>query len=104
MGGLTGLASEAFRRVMGEVQTRIRAKLEAALAPEKLDIVDESHRHAGHSGARPEGETHFKVAIVASVFAGKSRIERQRIVYAALAEELKERVHALALSTRAPSE
>ena len=89
---------------MGEIQDRIRRKLEAALAPESLDIVDESHRHAGHAGARPEGETHFKVAVVAGAFAGKSRIERQRLVHAVLAEELKDRVHALALSTRAPGE
>jgi BolA family transcriptional regulator, general stress-responsive regulator len=89
---------------MGEVQTRIRHKLEAALTPEKLEIVDESHRHAGHSGARPEGETHFKVEIVAGAFSGKSRVDRQRLVYGILAEELKERVHALALSTRAPGE
>jgi BolA protein len=89
---------------MGPVQATLRAKLEAALAPLRLDIVDESHRHAGHAGARPEGETHFKVEVVAAAFAGKSRVERQRLVYAILREELADRVHALQLTTRAPGE
>jgi BolA protein len=89
---------------MGEVQARIRRKLESALAPEKLDVIDESHRHAGHAGARPEGETHFRVEIVSAAFDGKSRVERQRLVYEILAEELKDRVHALALTTRTPGE
>jgi BolA family transcriptional regulator, general stress-responsive regulator len=89
---------------MGPVQSTLRAKLSAAFAPVRLDIIDESHRHAGHAGARPEGETHFRVEIVAAAFAGKSRVERQRLVYAALAEELKSRVHALQLTTRTPEE
>lgn len=83
---------------------RIRSKIEAALAPERLEIVDDSHKHAGHAGARPEGETHFTVTVVSGAFAGKSRVERQRMVYALLAEEMAERVHALALNTRAPGE
>ena len=65
---------------------KIRSKLEAALAPESLEIVDDSHKHAGHAGARPEGETHFTVTVVSDAFAGKSRVERQRMVYALLAE------------------
>jgi BolA family transcriptional regulator, general stress-responsive regulator len=102
---LTGMPTPAKgRSSMGEVQTRIRRKLEGALAPERLDIVDESDRHAGHAGARPEGETHFRVEIVSAAFDGKSRIDRQRLVYGVLAEELKERVHALALTTRTPGE
>lgn len=83
---------------------RIRRKLTDALAPSRLDVVDESHRHAGHSGARPEGETHFNVTVVSAAFEGRSRVERQRMVYALLADELAERVHALALTTRAPQE
>jgi BolA protein len=83
---------------------RIRAKLEAGLAPRRLAIIDESHRHAGHAGAREGGETHFRVEIVADGFAGKTRIERQRTVYALLAEEMTDRVHALQLSTLAPDE
>ncbi|HUK57723.1 MAG TPA: BolA family protein [Stellaceae bacterium] len=86
------------------MKERIRTKLTAALAPVRLDIFDDSHRHLGHAGARPEGETHFRVEIVAACFAGKSRIERQRAVYAVLADELKERVHALQITALAPSE
>lgn len=82
----------------------LRDKLTAAFAPQRLQIVDESHRHAGHAGARPEGETHFNVEIVSSAFAGRSRVERQRLVYGTLAEELRERVHALALKTLTPDE
>ena len=104
-GSLTAMPMAAKgRSTMAEVQARIRRKLESALAPEKLDIVDESHRHAGHAGARPEGETHFRVEIVSAAFDGKSRVERQRLVYNILAEELETRVHALALTTRTPGE
>ena len=83
---------------------RIHRKLSDAFAPARLDIVDDSHRHAGHAGAREGGETHFSVEIVAAAFRGKSRVERQRLVYAALAAELQERVHALTLRTLAPEE
>jgi BolA protein len=83
---------------------RIRRKLEAELAPLRLEIVDESARHAGHAGARPGGETHFRLTIVAPAFAGLSRVARQRLVYRILDAELKERVHALALTTLAPGE
>ncbi len=83
----------------------IRQKLEAAFAPAELVVEDDSHKHAGHSGARPGGETHYSVRIVAQVFEGLSRVERQRRVYAALAEELKpNKVHALALTTITPAE
>lgn len=86
------------------VAETLRAKLTAAFSPARLDVVDDSHRHAGHAGARPEGETHFNVTIVAEAFAGKSRVDRQRLVYAALAQELRERVHALQLTTLTPEE
>ncbi len=66
-------------------------------------IVDESHRHAGHAGARPEGETHFTVTIVSAAFAGLNRVARQRLVYETLADELATRVHALSLTTLAPT-
>jgi BolA protein len=82
----------------------IREKLTAALAPEVLEVVDESAKHEGHSGSRPGGETHFNVRIVSKAFEGISRVERQRRVYAALAEELKSRVHALSLTTLTPAE
>jgi BolA family transcriptional regulator, general stress-responsive regulator len=86
------------------VANRIREKLTAGLQPVRLTIHDESHRHAGHAGARPEGESHFRVEIVAAVFAGESRVARQRRVYALLAEELAGPVHALALLTLSPEE
>ncbi|WP_448202758.1 BolA family protein [Azospirillum sp. sgz302134] len=87
-----------------EYATRIRQKLTEALAPERLDVVDESGRHAGHAGSRPEGETHFHVTVVSSAFAGRSRVERQRMVYGLLAQEMAERIHALGLTTLTPDE
>jgi len=86
------------------VADTIRTKLSQRLAPTRLDIVDESHRHAGHAGARPEGETHFALTIVAAAFAGQSRVARQRLVYQILAEELATRIHALSLTTLTPEE
>ncbi len=86
------------------VADTIRRKLSDRFAPARLEIVDELHRHAGHAGARPEGETHFAVAIVSAAFAGQSRVARQRLVYQALADELATRVHALSLTTLAPDE
>lgn len=84
------------------MRDRIAAKLTAAFAPIRLNVEDDSHRHVGHAGARPEGETHFNVQMVSSAFAGKSRVERHRMVHAVLADELRERVHALALRLEAP--
>ena len=86
------------------VTETIRSKLTDRFAPSRLVIVDESHRHAGHGGARPEGETHFAVTIVASAFAGLNRVARQRLVYETLADELATRVHALSLTTLASHE
>ncbi len=87
-----------------QVKAAIEKKLTAALAPTRLSIIDESHLHAGHSGARPEGETHFRVEIASDRFDGVGRVQRQRLVYEILAEELKGPVHALALKTRTPAE
>ena len=86
------------------VADTIRQKLADTFAPTRLDIRDDSRLHAGHAGARPEGETHFSVEIVSRVFAGKSRVERQRLVHDVLADELRQRVHALALRTLTPDE
>jgi BolA protein len=86
------------------VAAAIRQKLTDRLAPIRLDVVDESHRHAGHAGARPEGETHFAVTIVSAAFVGVGRVARQRLVYEILADELATRVHALAITTLAPGE
>ena len=83
----------------------IRRKLQAAFAPSELVVEDDSAKHAGHSGARPGGETHFSVRVVSESFTGLGRVERQRRVYAALADELKPNgIHALALTTLTPAE
>jgi BolA family transcriptional regulator, general stress-responsive regulator len=84
--------------------TRMRTKLSSSLKPVRLEIEDESHRHAGHTGADPKGETHFNITVVSAAFEGKSRVARQRLVYEIVAEELKEHVHALGLKTLTPSE
>ena len=82
----------------------IAEKLTKAFAPERLEVTDESHRHAGHAGARPGGETHYSVYIVSQAFRGKSRIDRHRMVNAALVSELRGGVHALAIRAVAPGE
>lgn len=86
------------------VAETMRQKLVDRFAPQQLEIVDDSHRHAGHAGAHPEGESHFTVTIVSQAFAGLNRVARQRLVYQTLAAELATRVHALSLSTLAPGE
>ena len=87
------------------VAATIRQKLENAFAPAELTVEDDSTKHAGHSGARPGGETHFSVRLVSESFAGQSRVERQRRVYAALAELITPTgIHALALTTLTPAE
>lgn len=86
------------------VRDSIEQYLRESLRPTRLEIEDQSYRHAGHAGARPEGETHFHVIVVADVFTGKSRVERQRMVYAALKELMASRIHALSLATLTPAE
>lgn len=83
---------------------RIERKLRAAFAPKTLIVTDDSHKHHGHSGWREGGETHFSVAVLSQAFAGKSRVERHRMVNETLAEELAGGVHALAISAKAPGE
>ncbi|HKL50595.1 MAG TPA: BolA family protein [Wenzhouxiangellaceae bacterium] len=75
---------------------RIRALIEASLNPEHLDVIDESHMHIGHAGAR-DGRGHFRIRITCSGFAGKSRLARHRMVYAALDEMMATDIHALAI-------
>jgi BolA protein len=82
----------------------ITNKLREAFVPESLEVSDESHLHEGHAGHRPGGETHFRLYIVSRAFRGKSRIERHRMINAALAAELAGRVHALAIHAQAPGE
>ena len=86
------------------MQERIAAKLGAALSPLRLEVIDDSAKHAGHGGARPGGETHYTVEIVSAAFAGKSRVQRHRLVYDALTSEIADGVHALAVVARAPGE
>lgn len=89
---------------MGPVAGQIHSKLQSAFAPERLEVVDDSARHAGHAGASGGGESHFNVVVVSAAFVGVNRVERQRRVYAALAEELAGPVHALSLKALAPGE
>jgi BolA protein len=89
---------------MGAVADAIRERLEAAFAPERLELVDDSNRHAGHSGARAEGESHFTVTVVSKAFTGMGRIERQRKVNTALAPVFEAGLHALSIKALAPEE
>jgi BolA protein len=86
------------------MKDRIESRLTAGLSPLSIDVIDESAHHAGHSGARAAGETHYRVDIVSEAFAGKSRVARHRMVNALLAEEFAAGVHALAMRTLAPGE
>jgi BolA family transcriptional regulator, general stress-responsive regulator len=86
------------------VATRIHEKLTIALKPERLEVIDESHLHVGHAGARPGGESHFRVAIVSAAFEGLPQVARQRRVYGILKDELASGVHALSLVTLTPAE
>lgn len=86
------------------VRTAIETKLKEALNPEHLEVTDNSHQHAGHAGSRPEGESHFAVVVVSKAFEGQNRVQRQRMVYAALAEEMANEIHALELKTLTPDE
>jgi BolA family transcriptional regulator, general stress-responsive regulator len=88
--------------ILGLVGKTLESKLAAAFSPVSLEVIDESSHHHGHSGARPDGESHFRVKIVATIFQGKSRVEQHRMINAVLAHELKERVHALAIEATAP--
>jgi len=89
---------------MGAIFETIRDKLTMAFQPLRLEIVDDSHRHAGHSGAREGGESHFNVTIESAAFAGAPRVARQRMVYKALEAELAGPVHALSVKALAPGE
>ena len=89
---------------LGPVGQAMEERLRKSLAPKHLEIIDQSHRHAGHAGAHPEGESHFHVVIVSPAFAGKSLVQRHRMVNDALGELLKERIHALSITAKAPGE
>ncbi len=91
---------------MGKVAAEIQARLSAALTPTMLEVIDDSHQHNGHAGHRgDDAESHFTVKISAAVFAGQSRIARQRAVYAALGDLVApDRVHALRIIAAAPGD
>lgn len=88
----------------GPVATEMLRRLNSALSPISVQLVDDSEKHRGHGGYNPEGESHFTLVIESAAFAGKSRVERQRMIYAALGELMHERVHALSIRARAPGE
>ena len=88
---------------MGPVASEMRRRLEA-LKPTKIELVDDSETHRGHGGYNPAGESHFSLLIESPLFSGKSLLERQRIVYAALGELVGNRVHALTIRANAPGE
>ncbi|MBL4739549.1 MAG: BolA family transcriptional regulator [Sneathiella sp.] len=86
------------------VAMRIEEKLREDFTPESLTVVDESHLHAGHAGARPQGESHFRVEITSDVFEGLSRVARQRLIYQSLSVEMATNIHALSLTVRSPTD
>ncbi len=88
----------------GTIALEIEQRLSAALSPARLVVTNDSARHRGHAGDDGSGESHFTVEVVAERFAGMSRVERQRAVNAALADLLRDKIHALAIKARAPSE
>ena len=88
----------------GPIASEMLARLNSALSPAKIELIDDSEQHLGHGGYNPAGESHFSLHIESPAFAGKSRVERQRLVYAALADLMKERVHALTIRASAPGE
>jgi BolA protein len=91
-------------KLTGPVAAEIEKRLRTALSPERLAVIDDSARHRGHAGHDPRGESHFTVEIVSPAFAGKSRVQRHRLINQALAQLLAERVHALAIVAKAPGE
>ena len=86
----------------GPVATEMLRRLDSALSPTRVELVDESEKHRGHGGYNPEGESHFSLEIESEAFTGKSRVERQRMIYKALGDLMLERVHALSIKARAP--
>ena len=88
----------------GPVATEMLRRLNSALSPTQIELVDDSEKHRGHGGYNPQGESHFTLEIESDAFTGKSRVERQRMVYTALGDLMRERVHALSIRATAPAE
>ncbi len=92
-----------MQNALGPVGKRMAEKLEAAFSPSRLEVIDESHHHAGHSGSSPDGESHFRIRIAAPALDGLSRVNQHRKVNEVLADELRSRVHALAIEVVKPA-
>jgi BolA family transcriptional regulator, general stress-responsive regulator len=88
----------------GPVAAEMLERLNSALSPTKIALTDESEQHRGHGGYNPAGESHFSLHIESAAFAGKSRVERQRMIYAALGHLMDGRVHALSIRATTPGE
>ena len=88
----------------GPVAAEMLRRLDSTLSPTRVELSDDSEQHRGHGGYNPAGESHFSLAIESPAFAGKNRVERQRMIYAALGDLMRERVHALSIKASAPGE
>jgi BolA protein len=88
----------------GPVAAEMLRRLNSSLAPTMIELIDDSEQHRGHGGYNPAGESHFSLRIESPAFAGKNRVQRQRMIYAALGELMESRVHALSIQARAPGE
>ena len=88
----------------GPVASEMLSRLGSALSPTRVELIDDSEKHRGHGGYNPAGESHFSLKIESPAFAGKSRVERQRMIYAALGDLMRERVHALSIKAKCPGE
>ncbi len=91
-------------QTIGPVATEMLSRLNSALSPTAIELIDDSEQHRGHGGYNPAGESHFTLLIESPAFAGKNRVERQRMIYAALGDLMRERVHALSIRAKAPGE
>jgi BolA family transcriptional regulator, general stress-responsive regulator len=88
----------------GPVATEMLRRLNSALSPTSIELIDDSEQHRGHRGYNPAGESHFTLRIESPAFEGKNRVERQRMIYGALGDLMEARVHALSIRTTAPGE
>ena len=91
-------------RKTGPVASEMLARLNSALSPTRIELTDDSEQHRGHGGYNPAGESHFSLRIESLAFTGKNRVQRQRMIYAALGELMESRVHALSIRASAPGE
>jgi BolA protein len=88
----------------GPVAAEMLRRLNSALSPTKVELIDDSEQHRGHGGYNPAGESHFSLKIESAAFEGKSRVERQRMIYGALGDLMDSRVHALSIRASAPGD